>query len=112
MCNFNNCEKIKEFFFTDVSLYETNVRALTNSWEISNIISQKLKVAYEYRKYDDLSQSSLHFWTNKSSFPLEVMGYDFVVNMSNYDDNNEAFFGKINLNTKRLEIIKDKNILE
>lgn len=111
VCHFNNCEKIKEFFFADVSLYETNVRALTYSWEISNVISQKLKVAYEYRKYDALSQSSLHFWTEKSGFPLEVMGYDFMVNMSNYE-NTETFFAKVNLNTKRLEIIKDKNILE
>lgn len=114
LCNYDNCEKIKELFKNDFKLPEYKN---SRNYEIVNYLTDYIKVKkyFAYKNNESSSYFNVHLKNQLDIYPLDVKDYSKILIIENQDtwiSNKSSEYAQINFEEKSLEIYKDNVILE
>lgn len=126
ICDFNNCNKIQEIFpllydelykkseseynspiEIDNYIKHTAIKKLPyrwpSKWQIIDYITDKIQVkrTYSYGKQDD---EIYRMYNNSWYFPLEITGYDYVLETNSYNNTHSNITAKIDNTTLNMTL--------
>lgn len=128
LCDFDNCEKIKELFpkIYQKTLDEHKEQLEQNkknnldykynnpypsSWDIINDITQEIKVERYYSQRNFESQSTFYVRTNDNIFPLDTTWVQTVYQINSYNSQNQQTTTNFQRETGMMEISNNDSVV-
>ena len=128
LCDFDNCEKIKELFpeiyqktlWEHLSQQEQNKQnnpdykyynPEPSSWDIVNDITEEIKVQSYYSQRNFESQSRFYIHTNDNIFPLETTWIQTVYQINSYSSQNQSTISDFDRETGMMKISNNNRVI-
>jgi len=97
ICDINDCESIKSFFFEKSEDLENEIKAKfgqiisVSDWQIISFTTDfiKVKSQYQYSMWENGAYISINIGDN--FFPIDLEGYDKILKLNIYDTNNTKY---------------------